>query len=53
MQQHYLGIADKLFNLPLFKITMFDGEIIGLPMLKQVAESLFQKECCPLGLAAN
>jgi arsenite-transporting ATPase len=53
MQQHYLGIADKLFNLPLFKITMFDDEIIGLPMLKQVAESLFQKECCPLGLAAN
>ena len=53
MQQHYLGIADKLFNLPLFKITMFDGEIIGLPMLKQVAESLFKKECCPMGMAAN
>jgi len=47
MQQHYLGIADKLFKLPLFKITMFDDEIIGLSLLKQVAESLFQKEGCP------
>ncbi|MCX6568051.1 MAG: TRC40/GET3/ArsA family transport-energizing ATPase [Candidatus Aminicenantes bacterium] len=47
MQQHYLETAKKLFQLPVFKIPMFDDEIIGLPRLKQVAESLFQKECCP------
>jgi len=47
MQQHYLEIADKLFLLPVFKIPMFDDEIIGLPRLKQVAEALFQRECCP------
>jgi arsenite-transporting ATPase len=47
MQQHYLEIAKGLFQLPVFKIPMFDDEIIGLPKLKQVAESLFQRECCP------
>lgn len=47
MQQHYLIIANKLFGLPIFKIPMFDDEIIGLPKLKQVAESLFQREWCP------
>jgi arsenite-transporting ATPase len=53
MQQHYLEIAKELFQLPVFKIPMFDDEIIGLPKLKQVAESLFQRECCPDGLATN
>jgi arsenite-transporting ATPase len=53
MQQYYLEIAKKLFQLPVFKIPMFDDEIIGLPKLKQVAESLFQRECCPDGLATN
>jgi len=53
MQQHYLGIAQKLFQLPVFKIPMFDDEIIGLPKLKQVAESLFQRECCPHGPAMS
>ncbi len=47
MQQHYLKIAKELFQRPVFKIPMFDDEIIGLPKLKQVAESLFQRECCP------
>ena len=53
MQQHYLEIAKKLFQLPVFKIPMFDDEIIGLPKLKQVAESLFQRECCPESPATN
>lgn len=53
MQQHYLKIANKLFELPLFKIPMFDDEIIGLLKLKQVAESLFQTECCPESPAKN
>lgn len=53
MQQHYLEIANKLFELPVFKIPMFDDEIIGLPKLKQVAESLFQRECCPESPAKN
>jgi len=53
MQQHYLEIAKKLFQLPVFKIPMFDDEIIGLSKLKQVAESLFQRECCPEGPAVN
>jgi len=53
MQQHYLEIAKKLFQLPVFKIPMFDDEIIGLPRLKQVAESLFQRECCPESPAWN
>ncbi len=48
-QQYYLEIAKGLFQLPVFKIPMFDDEIIGLPKLKQVAESLFQRECCPEG----
>lgn len=47
MQQHYLGIAEKTFRLPIFRIPMFDDEIIGLPTLKEVSESLFQRECCP------
>lgn len=51
MQQHYLKVADDLFQLPLFKICMFDDEIIGLKKLKRVSESLFQRECCPEGLA--
>jgi arsenite-transporting ATPase len=53
MQQHYLEIAKKLFQLPVFKIPMFDDEIIGLPRLKQVAEALFQRECCPENPAWN
>jgi arsenite-transporting ATPase len=53
MQQHYLGIAIELFQLPVFKIPTFDDEIIGLSKLKQVAESLFQRECSPEGLATN
>jgi arsenite-transporting ATPase len=53
MQQHYLKIANTLFELPVFKIPMFDDEIIGLPKLKQVAESLFQRECCPESPAIN
>ncbi len=53
MQQHYLGIAENTFRLPIFKIRMFDDEIIGLPMLKEVSESLFQKECCPEKLEYN
>jgi len=51
MQQHYLKIAADIFQLPVFKIPMFDDEIIGLPMLKEVSESLFQSECCPEILA--
>ena len=53
MQQHYLEIARKTFKLPIFKIPMFDDEIIGLSKLKQVAESLFQRDCCPAGPAVN
>jgi len=51
MQQHYLKIADDLFQLPIFKIRMFDDEIIGLAKLKQVSESLFQRACCPEKIA--
>jgi arsenite-transporting ATPase len=47
MQQRYLGLAENLFQLPIFKIRMFADEIIGLPALKEVSESLFQRECCP------
>lgn len=47
MQQHYLEIAENLFQLPIFRIRMFDDEIIGLQTLKEVSESLFRKECCP------
>lgn len=47
MQQRYLGLAENLFQLPIFRIRMFADEIIGLPALKEVSESLFQRECCP------
>lgn len=42
MQQHYLKIADEQFKLPMFKIKMFDEEIIGLAKLGKVEEELFQ-----------
>jgi len=51
MQQRYLGLAESLFQLPLFRIRMFADEIIGLPALREVSESLFQRECCPQDLA--
>jgi arsenite-transporting ATPase len=51
MQQRYLVIAKNLFKLPIFRIRMFDNEIIGLAALKEVSESLFHRECCPEKLA--
>ncbi|MEN6462566.1 MAG: TRC40/GET3/ArsA family transport-energizing ATPase [Syntrophomonas sp.] len=41
MQQHYLHIAKEQFNIPMFKIKMFDEEIIGLARLMQIEKELF------------
>jgi len=41
MQQHYLKIADEQFCLPMFKVRMFDGEIIGLSKLEEIKKELF------------
>lgn len=40
MQQHYLKVAQEQFKVPMFKIRMFDEEIIGLPRLSQIEKEL-------------
>lgn len=42
MQQHYLRVASEQFKLPIFKIKMFNEEIIGLTKLEEVEKQLFQ-----------
>lgn len=42
MQQHYLKIALEQFKLPIFKIKMFNEEIIGLDKLGEVEKELFK-----------
>jgi arsenite-transporting ATPase len=42
MQQHYLKVAQEQFRLPVFKIKMFDEEIIGLSKLGDIEKELFQ-----------
>ncbi len=41
MQQHYLRVAQEQFDIPLYKINMFDEEIIGLASLLQIENELF------------
>ena len=41
MQQHYLRVAQEQFDIPMYKISMFDEEIIGLPRLLQIENELF------------
>jgi arsenite/tail-anchored protein-transporting ATPase len=41
MQQHYLKVTEEQFRLPIFKIKMFNEEIIGLSKLEQVEKQLF------------
>jgi len=41
MQQHYLKVAMEQFKLPIFKIKMFNEEIIGLTKLEEVEKQLF------------
>ena len=41
MQQHYLRVAQEQFDIPMYKISMFDEEIIGLSRLLQIENELF------------
>lgn len=41
MQQHYLGVVKEQFKLPIFKIRMFNEEIVGLSKLGEVEKELF------------
>lgn len=42
MQQHYLHVAKNQFRLPVFKIKMFNEEIVGLEKLSEVKNELFK-----------
>ena len=42
MQQHYLHVAKEQFKLPVFKIKMFNEEIVGLDKLNEVKNELFK-----------
>ena len=41
MQQYYLKVAQKQFDVPMYGISMFDEEIIGLASLLQIENELF------------
>lgn len=42
MQQHYLHVAKEQFKLPIFKIKMFNEEIVGLKKLDEIENELFK-----------
>lgn len=44
MQQYYLGVASRLFHLPLFRIFLNPNEIIGLEPVRRFAGEIFEMQ---------